>query len=201
MKNVFVSPLALALALSSGLAQAADPNWYVGGGVGYSKVKFDTSGIVGSKDETSTAWKVFGGYQINRYMGVEAGYVDLGKASFNGRLSVAEPPFPVGTATSGDFDSNAFFLTAVGAYPVTTQFSVLAKLGVSRAETDARVTLGGLSASTTGRTTQATYGLGVRFDINKSFAVRGEWDRFRVGGGILDKENVDVFSINAIFKF
>ncbi|MBI3919113.1 MAG: outer membrane beta-barrel protein [Betaproteobacteria bacterium] len=67
-------------------ALAAEPNagFYGGLGVGRNYTDLDSGSIAGSKDEKDTAWKFFGGYQINRYIGIEGGYVDLGKASVTG---------------------------------------------------------------------------------------------------------------------
>lgn len=204
VKRLFVDlGLIALLALGvSGTASAQASPWYLGIGGGQSSTSIDMTGISGSSDETDTAWKVFGGYQFNQYIGAEVGYVDLGSASFNGTLSQPIPPFPAGTATNGSFDSTAWFLTAVGSLPFGQNFAAIGKLGVSYSDTDANVTVGGVSGTVSGRTTQPTYGLGLRWDITNMFAARAEWDRFRVGGGdIGDKSDIDMFSINAIVKF
>jgi OOP family OmpA-OmpF porin len=204
LKRMLASAAAVAvLALgASGTASAQASHWYLGIGGGQSSTNIDMTGISGSSDETDTGWKAFGGYQFNQYIGAEVGYVDLGSASFNGTLTQAIPPFPAGTATNGSFDSTAWFVTAVGSLPFGQNFAAIGKLGLSYSNTDAKVTVGGVSGTVSGNTTEATYGLGLRWDITNTFAARAEWDRFRVGGGdIGDKSDVDLFSINAIVKF
>jgi hypothetical protein len=48
------------------------------------------------------------------------------------------------------------------------------------------------------RSTDATYGLGLRYDFTKAFGVRGEWERFRTGGNVGD---IDVFSVSGVVRF
>ena len=63
-------------------------NWYVGASVGQSFV--DELGI----DDDDTAFKVFGGYQFNKYLGAELGFVDHGELEDRGNeLDVDEFSF------------------------------------------------------------------------------------------------------------
>ena len=49
---------------------------------------------------------------------------------------------------------------------------------------------------------KAIDGLGARYDLTKTVALRGEWERFRIGtAGLGGKSDVDMFSLNAIMKF
>src|SRR5690349_1559866 len=97
-----VAGMALALAAMVGNAQtqAPDTGFYVGGSYGQSNVKFDDSSfqVPGgniSKDESSSAWKIFAGYRLGKHVAVEGGWTDLGK--FSATTSVP-PPF-AGAAT------------------------------------------------------------------------------------------------------
>jgi OOP family OmpA-OmpF porin len=74
-----------------------------------------------STDEKNTAWKGFGGYQINKYFGVEASYVGLGTVNATGTFLAA--PFVTSARVNG------LALAAVGTFPITPRFDVFAKLG------------------------------------------------------------------------
>jgi OOP family OmpA-OmpF porin len=166
-----------------------ESGWLVGGSVGQAKAKDACSGISGagvSCDDTDTAFRVFGGYQINRHFGVELGYADLGKAEATG---------PGGSAS---VKSKAFDLVAVGTLPVAQNFSVYGKLGFYRADTDG--TGPGGSASETN--TDLTYAIGVGYDFNKNLGIRGEWQQYsKVGGGAIGDSNIDVMSIGVVYRF
>src|SRR4051812_36937211 len=84
-----------ALALISAAAQAQDTTgWYAGGNVGRTRATIDdariTSGLAGQglattgidDRESDTGYRIFGGYQFNRYFGLELGYFDLGKFGY-----------------------------------------------------------------------------------------------------------------------
>ncbi|MNC85215.1 hypothetical protein D3C83_08050 [compost metagenome] len=69
------------------------------------------------------------------------------------------------------------------------------KLGLARTETEA----GSLGSD---HNNDPTYGLGLRYDFTPQFGIRGEWERFRLGGGALvGKSDTDVYSVNAVFRF
>ena len=86
----------LALAIGAGsLAMADEPAWYLGANVGQGHSSIDAvrvgNGLLGSGayvnsigvDERDLGYKIFGGYQFNRYIAVEGGYFDLGRFGFN----------------------------------------------------------------------------------------------------------------------
>jgi OmpA-OmpF porin, OOP family len=164
------------------LAQSQESGAYVGLSIGQTKAKDGCSagaafGI--SCDDKDTAWKIFGGYQFNRYAAAEAAYTDLGKVK--------------GSSPAGSFEakSNAWELVGVGSYPIgTSGFAPYAKLGLYRGETKT-------SGVVTGKDTSNdwTGGLGVRYDFMRNFAVRAEWQRYN------GDSDIDVFSIGALYKF
>jgi OOP family OmpA-OmpF porin len=176
---------------------------YVGGGAGVTRAPMDTVGLIGTTDERDTGWKLFAGYQFNRYAAIEAGYVDLGKASFTGTLAIPIPPFPAGTAATLSQKSKAYTVSAVGSLPLgSSDFALIGRVGVAYAKATADVALGGAVASVSDETTELTYGLGLRYDITRNIAVRAEWERFRVGGSNLGgKNDVDLFTLNGFYRF
>ena len=164
--------------------------FYGGLGAGVGRTDINGSGIAGSTDEKDTVWKLFGGYQFNRYIAVEGGYVDLGKASISG---------PQGFAST---DSKAWQVGAVGSVPLSPQFAFTGKFGLARASTDGSGSINGVPFSASDHNTAPTYGLGMRYDFTKSVALRGEWERFRLkNAGFSGKSDADLFTLNALFKF
>ncbi len=190
--------LIAATPLAAGLEAHAQPTGNTGfyGGLGAGRVRtdIDTAGIAGSTDKNDNAWKAFGGYQFNQNFAVEGGYVDLGKASVNGTQS--------GTPAFGSTDSKAWQAAAVGSLPLNQQFALTGKLGIARTETDTSGSVGAAPFGGTDHKTAPTYGVGLRYDVNKTFGVRGEWERFRIDSASLGgKNDADLYSVSAIVRF
>ena len=83
------------------LTVAADPGWYFGGSGGPSQTDVDEDRIAADllapgftttfmdDNERDTGFKVFGGYQFNKYWAMESGYYDLGDFGYT---SFTVPP-------------------------------------------------------------------------------------------------------------
>lgn len=163
---------------------------YVGVSIGQSKAKDWCNGIAGtgvSCDDEDTAWKVFAGYQFHRNFAAELGYTKMGKVTAS-----------LGTLRE-EAKATAWEISALGAWPVTEQFSVFGRLGLYRAEVKDETNFAGNVEHTNN---DLTYGLGLQFAFTRNVAVRAEWQRYAdVGGGDIDKSNVDVIGISALWKF
>jgi OOP family OmpA-OmpF porin len=180
-------------------AQAQDAQkWYAGANVGQSKFSGSCGGGL-SCDTTDTAFKFFGGYKFSPMISAELGYADFGKQHASGTL--------LGVAASADVKVNAWELDGVGSWPIANKFSVLGRLGVYRAESKAsgNASFAGIAVSTNGKAsnTGLTYGIGAGYDITQAVTARLEFQRYnKVGGNNAGgKNDVDVISIGALFKF
>jgi OOP family OmpA-OmpF porin len=187
---------ATGMAMSSfGMAQGMpDTGWYVGGSFGQSEVQdFCSPGF--SCDDTDTAWKIFGGYQVNRNFSIELGYTDLGEASATGTF--------LGSPAALNLETTAWELVGIGSVPLGRQFSIYGKVGIYRADTEVQATLGGVSDSVDETNTDLTFGLGLRYDFTRTIGVRAEWQRYSdVGGGDLGAEaDIDVLSVGVVVRF
>jgi len=177
---------------SAAMAQAkpADTGWYAGVSVGQSSSSDACNGVSGpgvSCDDKDTAFKIFGGYQINRNFGAELGYTDLGKVEAKGG------------GVTASVEAKAFELVGVGRFPINNQFSIYGKLGLYRADSKGRSNVG-VSADETN--TDLTYGVGVQYNFTGNLGVRGEWQRYSsVGGGDIGDSDVDVLSVGLVYKF
>src|SRR5690349_20966566 len=89
-KTSIMLGLAAMAALGAAPAMAQNTGWYAGASVGRTAATIDDdgirSGLLGqglgtasiSDDDRDTGYKVFGGYQLNRNLAVEAGFFSLG---------------------------------------------------------------------------------------------------------------------------
>lgn len=191
-KNTLIAAL---LFLSAGMAwlvpaaaqmQQTGP-WYLGASMGQSRAKDvcdDPSlfGGIASCDHKDIAWRVLGGYQINRTFAVEVGYHDLGKASIPGT----------------SIKANAWELVGVGLLPVGP-VSLVGKLGLTRNRAECQ----GCGVPVEENSTNVTWGAGIQFDISPRVALRGEWQRYNnVGGGQFNaKWDIDAWTLGAHYRF
>jgi OOP family OmpA-OmpF porin len=167
--------LAVLLGAAAFGAQATeDRGFYAGAGAGQSFVDER------NYDDEDTAFSVFGGYQFNRYFGLEAGYADFGKLepNDNGRA----------------LEANSAYLTAVGTLPFTDKFSGYAKAGFQRWDLD--TALPGLTHTGDDSGSDPTYGLGLQYRFNDVVALRTEYSRFEV-----DDVDLDLAQLQLRFDF
>jgi OOP family OmpA-OmpF porin len=140
---------------------------------------FYAGATIGMNSDDNTTWRVLGGYDVNRYFGVELGYHDTGDANFGG----------IGVATS------LRELVAVGRLPLDQRFGFYGKAGLYRGKSEGQ----GLSETNT----DLTLGAGVEYNLSGQVALRGEWQRYSdMGGGPFGaSEDVDVYSIGVLYRF
>jgi OOP family OmpA-OmpF porin len=190
---IAAAPLALGLEAHA-QSPAGTTGFYGGLGAGRTDIDIGTAGIAGSTDKNDTAWKIFGGYQFNQNLAVEGGYVDLGKASVVGTQG--------GAPASATLDAQVWQAAAVGSLPLNPQIALTGKLGLAYADTDTSGSIGGAAFGGSDSKVAPTYGFGLRYDVTKTFGIRGEWERFVLGSsGLGSKNDADLYSLNAIFRF
>lgn len=156
--------------------------WYAGFGFGQSRYR-DVG--VSSANTRTEGWKVYSGYQFNNYLGVEGGYANLNDLTAT-------------TATArADVESNAWALAAVGSYPLTDKFSIMAKLGAAFVQTNTSIKVGAAPAQRTGDDSyQPYYGVGMSYALLDNLSLRAEWERFD-----LDDYNIDLMTAGFAVKF
>jgi len=171
VKIVFVCLAGFFLGMPTVAIAGADSGFYIGAGVGDASVK-DTN-----FDESDSAYKLFGGYNIGFIplvdFAVEASYVDFGKPS----------------TSSGSVEVtglNAFGLAGLSFGP----FGVFAKAGALSWNSDS--TFNNVSSSDSG--SDPAYGVGARFAIG-SFSVRAEYEVYDLDA------DLDMVSVSGVFTF
>lgn len=202
----------VALALISGsFALAQEPGWYLGGNYGQSRSNIDNKKISDSllgagfatpaihDDDRDHGFKVFGGYQFNRYFALESGYFDLGRMSFGADT------LPLGSL-NGRLDTKGLNLDMVGILPITGKLSAFARLGVTRARTtDAFSGTGAVVVVNPDPVARRAWnpkaGVGLQYQINETFGLRAELERYRITDAINVRGDIDLASAGLVVRF
>lgn len=197
-------------AMTSSLTLADDAGWYIGGNLGQTQADIDEQRIADSllqngfsntlvnDDSTDRGYKLFGGYQFNRYLALEGGYFNLGEFSFTSTTQ------PLGTF-NGNIKLHGVNVDVVGFVPFTEKFSAFGRLGVNYAEAKDKFSGTGfvhvLSPNAKERDTNLKVGAGVQYAFNENLAMRLEAERYRVGDAVGHKGDVDLLSVGLVYRF
>lgn len=198
-----------ALTLCMFTAPASAGEFYLGAGVGQSKIDAgncddidDGSLISCSVDDSDIGFKVYGGYRFNPHIAVEGGYVDLGEASATAN-SDGSGIYPAG-ALEAKVKGKGFLLQGMFGGNIHERVSIFATAGLLFSSVDADVSAGGgaLKFSESASDTETKFGLGADIAINDRFSLRGEWERFMdVGDDDKTGEgDVDLLSVGIEYK-
>jgi len=190
-------------------AAAADSGWYLGAGIGQSRAKINDSRITTDlqgqglsvtsiqDDDRGVGWKLFGGYKFNKNFAVEGGYFNLGEFGYTANTNNGSQ-----VATIKAQGAN---LDAVGILPITERFSALARAGLTYTSAkDTFANTGGVTApSGSPSKTEGNYklGLGVQYDLTKSLALRGEWERYRINDAVGNDGVAQMLTIGLVYVF
>ena len=189
MKKHLIGAAVAAATLLGGTAALAQP--YVGVSAGQADYDVDCSGAL-SCDTKDTAFKLYGGWMFNPYLGVEGALFDLGKA----QGAVAFP----GLGNVGvQAKARGLGVYGIAALPVA-DFSLFAKAGFAytRAEVEATGALGG---SDTESKFNPAFGVGASYALTSNIGARVEWERFRIEYPGSQKEDTDVVTAGVTYRF
>jgi OOP family OmpA-OmpF porin len=201
---VLSSPFALA-------EDTKDSNWYGGINIGQSRAKIDDARIIShfsdisltttsiTDDSKGNAYKLFGGYQLNKTFALEAGYFSLGEFGYTATTS------PVGTRTA-TIKLQGFNFDLVGLMPLSEKFSAFGRLGLNYAQAkDTFTSTGAVPAATNASPSksEANYklGVGLQYDFNKSLGMRAEAERYRINDAIGNSGDINMFSLGLVYRF
>ncbi len=177
------------LAVAAIPAAAADNGFYVGASLGGSSIEvrdFDEEFGDLNFSDGDYSYKLFAGYRFMSFLGVEAGYVDLGSPS-DVVGEIEEIDLKIGVDGWDAF--------AVGFLPIGP-VDLFAKVGLISWDADIRAAFEDIVDHDSDSGTDAAWGLGVALRLG-SIAVRAEGERFEIGGA----DEVYMFSVGATFTF
>ena len=202
--------LAALAAIASPLAAADGSGWYGGVNIGQSMAKIDhdriRSGLLSggftttsiSDDDRDTGFKLFGGYQFNKYFALEAGYFDLGKFEFSANT------VPAGTLR-GNIKVKGLNFDAVGILPITEKFSAFGRVGLNYAEVKDSFTGTGLVAVSNRNPSKKDInyknGLGLQYHFTESLGIRAEAERYRIDDAVGNSGDIDLVSVGLVYRF
>lgn len=135
-------------------------------------------------DTKDNAVNIYTGGMINRYLGAELGYVNLGRMDRAG----------------GRTEAQGINLSLVGRVPVG-MVQLFAKVGGMYGRTE--VTANPLSGIATGKRTGwvPSYGAGVGFELSPRSVILVEWNRYDLRFAGTGKREVDTTSIGYMHRF
>jgi OmpA-OmpF porin, OOP family len=155
---------------------------HAGASIGQSKLKLGCpSGA--SCDDKDTAFRAFAGGRFNNAFGLELGLVNYGKFDRGG----------------GETKGWGLDIPLILGFPIGANSSVFAKAGINYS----RMEVGGNPLLVrTGKESGwgPRYGLGAQVGLTPQWAIRGDWDTYRVRFPG-DKDRVDTLSIGAQYTF
>jgi len=177
------------LVLSNNVSAEAKP--YAGLSFGQSKVNDFCDEFTGvSCDDSDTALKVFGGAKLNKNFALEASYIDLGEAIVTDDID---------TFTA---EVTGLNLSAVGIIPASDSVDIFGKVGLLL--WDLKLALSGtFNDSISEDGTDISFGFGANFNVNETFAIRAEFEKFNSIGkeSTTGESSVTLLSLGAVFKF
>lgn len=214
MKKTLSIIAATATVLAAGSAQAQSTSWFGGVSLGQTRSNVNAGEVsdffrslgYGSPSTTAgdkdTAYKFLIGYRFSPVVSLEGFYADLGK--YNTRTTVTTPF--AGNVTA-DYKAKGYGLDLALSAPMTRELSVYGRLGVMQAKTEATFGSSGSVGLNFNRgsknKTGQHFGVGLQYDFNAAFGLRGEVETYRklgddsTGGEL----KVDALSLGALFRF
>jgi OOP family OmpA-OmpF porin len=137
-------------------------------------------------DEKDGAFKLFGGFQVNRNFAIEASYFDYGSVRANGDLG----GFPVTLSAS----ATAFGVAALVTFPVAERFSLFGKAGLLFSDADILISGAGTAVAESDSETGLHIGIGALFNATDKVGIRAEWERN-------DELEIDMISVGVQVRF
>lgn len=164
-KNILI-----ALIAAAAIAPAAQAQNYIGASVGQAEQKLDVTNA-GSAKDSDTAYKLYGGHQFNKNIGIEAGYTHFGTAE----------------AGAGTAKANAIYVAATGTMQLTDSFALIGKVGVA----NTRTTLAAFGVEEKYKETKPLIGVGATFAITPTALAVVEYEAF---GKTVDEDGFNIKS-------
>jgi opacity protein-like surface antigen len=187
--------LALGGTASVACAEENPSGFYLGAGVGQFNVQIDdidqTDDAIERLDDDDRSWKAFAGYRFNRYISLEAAYIDFGTTHSRSDAS----------GSNGDFrlDLSGFAPYVIGTIPVGP-VELFAKIGYYFYDTDIRVDLDDPLApdvDSSSNDHDLLYGGGVGITFFDHLHARLEYER--IDSDVVD--DADALWLSAAWRF
>jgi opacity protein-like surface antigen len=153
-------------------------------------------------DDEGTTWSVTAGYRINRYLAVEAGYVDLGTLSATHSINFP-PVFGIPPLNfHRELETAGPSLTVFGTLPLSANWQLYARAGMLFADTDLKTSISGTSTTSSFDSDATTLGAGAQYDWGGHWSARLEFQRTMDVGGddVASAADVDNISLGFLYR-
>lgn len=174
--RIFIGVLLAAVFTTNANADAAR----FGIGAGRATIEADDFDLEGR----ATAWEIFGGYEFNEYLAIEAGYINGGKAKDSIQGIVVEA------------NTSAIAASVVGSVPVSEAISFFGRAGYMHWESDQQARFDGdvlATADVDGN--DPFFGAGVAWGLD------GALLRFEYRIASLDDSDLSLLSLAVVWRF
>jgi OmpA-OmpF porin, OOP family len=185
---------------------------------GFSQAFFEVTGafpdaafVDSELDDSDKGWGVHIGYRINRYVAAEVGYMNLGEFNYANQVQLQV------LGTTFVFNSDARltaqggpFASVLGMFPINERFDVHVRGGLLLSDTRFRmrsvavmpdVPESFISEETDDSDKDFFAGLGATWNINESYSLRVEYQRFLdVGADSVGEQDIDLISAALLFR-
>ncbi|WP_181898425.1 OmpA family protein [Alteromonas aestuariivivens] len=184
--------------------------WYLGAELGYNRTGisqsrlnefYNQSGITAQAvgiEKTDLGYKAFVGYQFNQYIGVEAGYQDLGtrQVNFVGEYALQQV-FYDHAQTIYPESGKGVFSSLVASYPLTDNLSLAGKLGLFNWE--GRYLTNEFSQSVGSHSTSGT---DLMYGVELNYRLARQWQAYIAASRInLARDQNDQLSVGVRYYF
>ena len=193
MKTIY---LAAAMASALSLSAPATAGFFdltlapfIGASVG--QASYDMTCPAGSTcDDTDTAWKIYGGLEVNEYISMEAGYANLGEVEVSG-------------TPSGTVEVHGMTIQVIGSYAINPSFSLIGRGGMNILNLEKNGTIAAPTNNVGDTDVAWSLGLGAQYNLSESVGLRAEWERyFKVGDEDTTGEmDIDLISASIVYTF
>ncbi len=176
------------------LAQAAEPGFYVGAGIGNAGFEVDGNDPdLGDIDDLEfegddVGYKLLAGYRVAPWFAVEASWNDFGSPDDSREVGNVQ--------IETQFETDGFDFSLMGILPLGDKFDLFAKAGYFWWDVEASEENAGIVETVQDSGEDLTYGVGAQWNPG-SFGLRTEYQ-------IYDVEGIDdlwLLSVSALFRF
>ena len=159
---------------------------YVGLSLGQSTTD---SCITGTCDDTDTAGKIYGGMEMNEYISMEVGYVNLGTVEYS--------------APTGSRATHGMAIQMLGTLALNPNVTLLGRGGMNILNTEVNGAIAGPSGNAGDTDVSWSLGLGAQYNFNKAVGLRMEWERYFEVGDTYSTHAVDIdlLTVGVVFRF
>jgi len=174
--------VAIAAAFVTPIAFAAPNGFYVGGTLGQTNLHVNKSSSTGKVDSKGLGGEIFGGYQFNKYIAAEAGYIQFANTKASG------------LGLSQTIKTHAFDVVAKGILPINNQFELFGKAGLARISAKSSGDIKGSASAT-----RPIAAIGASYFVTKSLSIDASFTRIFKGGNF--DTNGDLAGVGVSYHF